>query len=191
MSSGDSTPFVFDTGPLCCFAQSGWFNILKEVIGDNPAIIPQAVLNELKLGAKKDSRIEAILDADWIKHHIQDSDAEILAYARYAKTLVTGQRNVGEASVLALAESMPAIAVIDDAAGRKAAKRAGVDCRPTLRLLCDAIDTGLLTLPLVSALADDLLATEYRLPFKPGEFGRWATEQGILAGNQKVMPPLR
>ncbi len=183
MSSGGPTPFVFDTGPLCCFAQSGWFSILKEIIGDQPAIIPHAVLNELKRGVQKDPRIEEILNAEWIEHHVGGSDAEILAYARYAKILVTGQRNVGEASVLTLADSMPAIAVIDDTAGRKAAKKAGVECRPTLRLLCDAIDKGLLTLPLVSALADDLLAIEYRLPFKPGEFERWATEQGILGGN--------
>ena len=45
-----------------------------------------------------------------------------------------------------------------------------------LALLCDAVDSGLLTVKLVSALADDLLATEYRLPFKPGRFEAWAIE---------------
>ncbi len=188
MSSGDSTPFVFDTGPLSHFAKSGWLSILKAIIGGQPAIIPHAVVEELKLGAQSDPRIEPILDAKWIKHHVQDTDAEILAFARYEGILVSGHRNVGEASVLALAETLPAIAVIDDAAGRKAAAGAGIECRPTLRLLCDAISTGLLTLALVSALADDLLATEYRLPFKPGEFERWAAEQGILEASQTVLP---
>ena len=52
--------------------------------------------------------------------------------------------------------------------------------RPTLALLCDAIREGLLTLPLVSALADDLLTSQYRLPFQPGGFERWAAENDLV-----------
>ena len=180
MSTGDSTPFVFDTGPLCHFAKAGWLGILKAVIGNQSAIIPDAVLDELKRGTQSDPRIQPILDAEWIQCHVLDTDAEIRAFSLYASILVSGNRNIGEASVLALAETLPGVAVIDDAAGRRAATAAQVECRPTLTLLCDAIREGLLTLPLVSALADDLLASEYRLPFKAGEFECWAAENDLL-----------
>ena len=52
--------------------------------------------------------------------------------------------------------------------------------RPTLALLCDAIRQDLLTVKLVSALADDLLASSYRLPFGPGDFERWVTDNGLV-----------
>ena len=56
----------------------------------------------------------------------------------------------------------------------------GVERRGTLGLLIEAIHADLLTVKLVSALADDLLATEYRLPFRPGRFEAWALENGLL-----------
>ena len=52
--------------------------------------------------------------------------------------------------------------------------------KPTLALLCEAIGKGLLTVSLVSALADDLSASQYRLPFRAGGFERWAKENGLF-----------
>ena len=175
-----AAPLVFDTGPLSHFATAGWLGVLKAVVGKRRAIIPGAVIAELKAGAQTDPKLQPILDAGWIEHHVLTTDAERQAFSRYSNTLVTRDRNVGEAAVLALAETLPAVAVIDDAAGRKAARNNDVALRPTLALLCDAIREGLLTLPLVGALADDLLATHYRLPFKPGGFERWATENDMF-----------
>jgi hypothetical protein len=63
-------------------------------------------------------------------------------------------------------------------AGNVAAQR-NVEVRRTLGLLCDAIRQGLLTVPLVSAVADDLLENSYRLPFGPGGFANWAQEEGL------------
>ncbi|WP_157491041.1 MULTISPECIES: hypothetical protein [Protofrankia] len=51
--------------------------------------------------------------------------------------------------------------------------------RPTLSLLCEAIRLELLTVKLVSALADDPLTGEYRLPFEAGGFEKWASENGL------------
>ncbi|GAA1912513.1 hypothetical protein GCM10009716_22890 [Streptomyces sodiiphilus] len=53
--------------------------------------------------------------------------------------------------------------------------------RRTLGLLCDAIREGLLTVPSVSAPADDLLASQYRLPFKHGGFAEWCEREGVFA----------
>jgi predicted nucleic acid-binding protein len=96
--------------------------------------------------------------------------------------LVAGDRNRGEAGVLALAATTGGTAIIDDLAARKAAKREGVQYRGTLGLMCEAIHSQLLTVALVSAIADDLLAGSYRMPFRPGGFAEWWAEQNDLAG---------
>ncbi|GII76070.1 hypothetical protein Sru01_10520 [Sphaerisporangium rufum] len=102
------------------------------------------------------------------------------AFADFSELLVVGGRNLGEAGVLALARTTGATAVIDDAAARRAADAYKVDYCPTLRLLCWSIRDGLLTVPLVAELADDLLSSRYHFPFRPGGFARWAEENGML-----------
>lgn len=171
---------VFDTGPLSHFARQNWLGVLKAVVGDRRALIPDVVVAELQDGAAQDSRIQAALDATWIERRELCTEAEILAFAKFSAFLVKNDRNRGEAGVLALASVVGGIAVIDDSAGRKTAERCGVRLRPTLALLCEAIRYGLLTMELVSALADDLLISEYRLPFGRGGFEAWAMESGLL-----------
>ena len=172
-------PFVFDTGPLAHFARAGWLGVLKSLVGQRSALIPMQVVAELQAAAREPS-IAAVLDAEWIERHELGTDAEPRSFASFAERLVSGERNLGESAVLAVAATMPAQAVIDDSAAHKAAQRAGVSSIRTLALLCDAIRRGLLTTSLVSNIADDLLVTEYRLPFEPGRFIPWAIAEGLL-----------
>ncbi len=171
---------IFDTGPLSHFAQQNWLGVLKAVVGPRTAMIPDIVVEELKEGARRDARLQEVLKADWIEHRELITDDEVTAFARFASFLVKGSRNRGEAAVLALAAEVDGVAVIDDGAARAVADAHGVAKRPTLALCCEAIHENLLTVKLVSSLADDLLASEYRLPFGPGGFERWATEQGMI-----------
>jgi len=171
---------VFDNGPLSHFARQGWLGVLKAVVGDRTVLIPDVVVAELQAGASLDSRIQSALDAPWIQRRELRSGEELIAFAKFSALLVKGERNRGEAGVLALASTLDAIAVVDDSAARKVADTHKIRLRPTLALLCEAIRAGLLTVRLVSALADDLLADEYRLPFAPGDFARWAREVGQL-----------
>lgn len=171
---------VFDTGPLSHFARQEWLGVLKAVVGDRQAIIPDVVIAELQRGATMDSRLQAVIEATWITRRTLDSPEEIQEFARFSALLVKGDRNIGEAGALALAVCEGGTIVIDDGAARKAAEDHGVPLKPTLALLCEAIRGGLLTVKLVSALADDLLADSYRLPFGPGDFARWARDQGQL-----------
>lgn len=171
---------VFDTSPLCHFAREGWLGVLKAVVGGRTAVMPDVVAEELRVGAARDSRVQAVLDASWIQERELRSEAEITAFSVFSELLVRGVRNRGEAGVLALASTSGGVAVVDDTAPRKAAKRHGIVVRPTLTLLCEAVRHGLLTVPLVSALADDLLIGKYRLPFAPGGFEKWAGENGLL-----------
>ena len=108
------------------------------------------------------------------------SAAEIGEFARFSALLVAGGRNIGEAGVLAYAKVHQCIAVVDDGAARKAAQAAGVTCRGTLGLLCEAVRKGQLTMTMVSALVDDLIEGEYRLPLPPGGFEKWARDNGQI-----------
>ena len=171
---------VFDTGPLSHFARARWLDVLRIVVGDRRAVVPAAVVAELQTGAHNDRRLQAVLDADWIERLELRAESELREFARFASRLVSGERNVGEAAVLALAATIPAQAVIDDNVAYNVGKRMGVSCTRTLALLCESIRKGLLTLEVVSNVADDLIATEYRLPFGPGEFAEWAIANELL-----------
>lgn len=172
---------VFDTGPLSHFARARWLEVLRIVVGDRRAIMPEAVAVELQSGAHNDRRLQAVLDADWIERRELRTESELREFARFAGRLVSGERNVGEAAVLALAATIPAQAVIDDHVAYNVGKRMGVSCTRTLALLCESIRKGLLTLDVVSSVADDLIATEYRLPFGPGEFAEWAITNELIS----------
>jgi predicted nucleic acid-binding protein len=170
---------IFDTGPLSHFARENWLGALKAVVGERTAVVPDVVVDELKRGLSSNSFVQAVLDASWIGRRDLQSVAEIERFAHYSSLLVAGDRNRGEAGVLALAATTGGTAVVDDLAGRKAAKRDGIPHTGTLGLLMQAIQSGLLTVALVSAIADDLLAGAYRLPFRPGGFAAWAEENGL------------
>jgi len=171
---------TFDTGPLSHFALNNWLGVLKAVVGERRALIPDVVVDEVSVGARRDSRLHEILDADWIEQRELVTDEEVTAFVKFSAFLVKGKRNRGEAGVLALAETLGAIAVVDDGAARRSADKNGIRKKPTLALLCEAIRSELLTVKLVSALADDLIATKYRLPFAPGEFETWARAEGMI-----------
>lgn len=180
MTFGHET-YVLDTGPLSHFARSQWFGVLKAVLHGGRVVIPDVVADELRNGVSQYPHLRVVLDADWIESVALDTEEQLKAFAFYTERLVGPDgRNAGECGVLALAETIPSsIAVVDDRVAVNAAKVRHVKVRRTLGLLCEAIHKELLTVPLVSALADDLLANDYRLPFHPGGFARWAEQQGL------------
>ncbi len=97
------TVFVFDTSPLAHFARQGWLGVLKAVVGNRTALVPDVVVDELQVGSSQDSRILAALDAPWLQRRELLSDDEVTAFATFSALLVKGGRNRGEAGVLALA----------------------------------------------------------------------------------------
>ncbi|WP_227993968.1 nucleotide-binding protein [Pseudactinotalea sp. HY160] len=135
---------------------------------------------ELHEGLHRYPHLQQVLEARWIRTEELRSTAELTSFADFAARLVVGTRNVGEASVLAYAAVHDCVAVVDDGAARKAAHDFDVKQRGTLGLLCEAIREGLLTVDVVSDIADHLLESEYRLPFGPGNFRAWARENGLV-----------
>ncbi|WP_245679542.1 hypothetical protein [Actinomadura hibisca] len=181
MSAKNDKVYVLDTGPLSHFARSQWLGALKAVLHESRVLIPDTVETELRSGVAQHSELQAVLDADWIEMTVIDTDEQLAAFSHYTRHLVgPARRNYGECGVLALAETTPnATAVLDDRVAKRLGEQRKVEVRGTLGLLCEAIRQGLLTVPLVSAVADDLLMNRYRLPFGPGGFARWAEENGL------------
>ena len=171
---------VFDTGPLSHFARADILGVLKSVVGPRHAVMPEAVVTELSQGVHLDYRIQAVLDADWMEHRAIETATEVDAFARFADLLVSGDDNIGDAAVLALAETMPARAVIDDWVACEIARKGRIAFCRSLNLLCEAVHSELLTLDFVSEIADELIRTNYRLPFGPGEFKAWTARQNLF-----------
>jgi predicted nucleic acid-binding protein len=174
--------YVLDTGPLSHFAHAQWLGVLKVVLKDHRVLIPDVVADELRNGTERHQHLRSVLEADWIETVSLETPSQLSAFVHYERRLVGPDgRNMGECGVLALAETLPdAVAVIDDRVAVEAARGRPVTLRRTLGLLCDAIHAGLLTVPLVSALADDLLEGQYRLPFRPGGFAEWCAREGLF-----------
>jgi predicted nucleic acid-binding protein len=175
-----SETVVFDGGPLSHFAEAGWLKILEAIAGDRTVVIPQLVDDELARATHAYPFLAQIRDAEWITVDRSDDIQFLVVQARYASRLASGMKNLGECGVLALAEVRGFTAVVDDRAAREVGREHGVPAIGTLTLLLQGIQMGLLTVPLVSRIADDLLTTEYRLPIPPGGFARWAEEQEWL-----------
>ncbi|WOI58827.1 hypothetical protein [Streptomyces fradiae] len=164
------------------FAKAQWLGVLKSVLKDHSVVIPDVVADELRTGAEQIHHLRSVLEAEWIRTVVLETPEQLAAFVHYESRLVgPDRRNIGECGVLALAETLPdAVAVVDDRVAVAAARGRPVTVRRTLGLLCDAIRGGLLTVPLVSALADDLLQGYYRLPFKQGGFAEWSTREGLF-----------
>jgi len=173
-----SGALVFDTGPLSHFAEAGWLKILAVLAEDRTVLIPEVVNAEIAAATHIHPFLGQIREADWIKVDRSDDVEFIVTQARYTQRLATGRTNLGECGVLALAEVRKHVAIIDDRVARNIGEEYGVQIKGTLALMCEGIQQGMLTVPLVSKIADDLLATEYRLPVRPGQFASWAAEQG-------------
>lgn len=174
--------YVLDTGPLSHFAKAQWLGVLKVVLKEHRVLIPDVVAEELRIGSEQYHHLRSVLEAKWIETVSLTTPSQLSAFVYYERRLVgPNGRNVGECGVLALAETLPdAVAVVDDRVAVEASRGRPVVIRRTLGLLCDAIRAGLLTVPLVSAVADDLLQGKYRLPFGPGGFADWADREGIF-----------
>ncbi|MCV7645383.1 nucleotide-binding protein [Micrococcus luteus] len=171
---------VFDTGPLRHFALQGWLGVLKYLSRDHGVIIPDTVEVELREQSQTDAALRLVLEADWITVDRSTDLAYLQEFARFESLLAAGGRNRGECGVLALGMARGHQLIIDDRVASNHARRAGLNCRGTLALLCDAIRDKKLTVAMVSDLADDLLTGEYRLPFEKGRFAQWADENGLI-----------
>lgn len=172
---------MFDTGPLRHFAAAGWLGPLRYLIGPNvPALVPRSVEREIYEAADYEPALRSLLDDGWLRVFRDEGLDYLAAYAAYENLLVEGRANRGECGVLAMGETFGCTVVLDDETPRLLAEKEGLTVVSTVQLLVNAVRERRLPFAAVEALADDLLATEYYLPFKPGEFRAHVLENGLI-----------
>jgi predicted nucleic acid-binding protein len=120
-------------------------------------------------------------DLGWLEEVRVDGLEVLRVFAAYSSVLGSGERDVGEAATLAWAEANGAIAVVDEAAGRRGAQKRGVEVHGTLWLVAGAVRAGELTEDHAVELVDALRASGGAwLPCDGRGFLAWAREQGLL-----------
>lgn len=109
-----------------------------------------------------------------------DSLAAMRLLFEYARVLGSGSRDVGEAATLSFAELRGAVAIIDEAAAKKAGTARGVAVHGTLWVVAEAFKATLLGEAETVALVNQLRAAEAWFPCDGAEFLAWAREKGLL-----------
>ena len=182
MATARTTAFVFDTGPLSCFARAGRMETLRAICGDSRCVVTEAVVEELRRGIDAHPSLGNVLDADWLDRVGVNSLPELGAFAEYARVIgVSRERDVGEAATLAWAEIHGAIAVVDDQAATNAGRRRKVETHGTLWFVVRGLKAGELAEPEAVRLVGDLLDTGVWFPFSSAEdFISWARSESLL-----------
>lgn len=73
------------------------------------------------------------------------------------------------------------IAIIDERAGTRAARRDGIDVHGTLWLIANGVKEGTLDRLVAERMVDELAATDMKLPVDGAGFFTWAYTEGLLA----------
>lgn len=183
MAEGEEV-YVFDTGPLSAFTNSGHLDLLAELVRSHAwkAEMPRQVQDELQRGIHSGVRNQRVLDASWLDVVELESDKEWEFFAHYYERLGTSKvdRNLGECAVLARAEANGATAVVDDKKARKHGKRRQVAMTGSLALVLEALRSSVLTSEEAEAVVNSLRHVGYRLPMDGQAFVRWAHENGLI-----------
>jgi predicted nucleic acid-binding protein len=171
---------VFDSAPLSCFARAKRLPLLEQLTRGYERVTTRAVLDEITDGVRDCPELQEALGLEWLQVQPVDGLDELRLFALYAGRLGAGKHDIGEASVLALAEANGAIAFTDDNAAVQIAKERGVRVQRSLALVALGVRRGMLSEGEALLLADELLRAGARFPFSPGEFIAWAKGQGLL-----------
>ena len=143
-----AAPVILNNTPLIAFWVLGRFDLLRDLYGE--VIIPRPLTRNS--GYEREDREAALVDAPWIK---------TVPLAHPQRALVYTGLDDGEAAVLALAEELNGIVVMDERKGRRYAGRLGLPLTGSLGLLLLAKERGLLKS--VDAAIDQLIAAGLHL----------------------------
>ena len=148
------TPIVADTGPLIALARAGRLDLLRRLY--RQVVIPPAVHRELAIGSGRPgaTALAGALAASWIS---------VQSVANQQVALELGQLlDLGEAEAIALVEQLDArFLLIDEAAGRKIARRRGVPVTGVAGVLLSAKASG--TVVAVRPIIEEISNAGYRL----------------------------
>jgi len=125
---------VVDSGPLIALSIMELLPVLNKLF--KKTVLPQAVLDECLHDVSKpqSESIQFALDKGWVTKKSISSTAESLLLAEIL--------DPGEAQAISLAKELDALALIDEKAGRKVARREKVQCIGSLFVLIKAKQGG-------------------------------------------------
>lgn len=131
-ASSGPLPRVVDASPLIGLAKVGRLGLLTA--GGRTVIVTDTVAQEVQAGAEDDPARRALAQG-W---------GERRAAAPVPPALAAWRLDAGEASVLALALTLGAVAVLDDGDGRRAARALGVLHTGTAGVVAEGKRQGLI-----------------------------------------------
>jgi len=173
---------VFDASPLVHFARADELKTLRLIVVDFECVTTKAVLGELRRGAERYPAIWQAMDLDWIEIVPCDELEELYLFGRYMNRIGNLERNAGEASVLAWAESHSAAAYVDDQVACNVGRSRGVRVHRTLQLVVEACRVGALPECKAQQLVQNLADTDARFPA--------AARDDLFGWARSLEPPL-
>lgn len=143
---------IADTSSIILLAKVGRLAILRELYGE--VYVPPAVAAELR--AKRDVASQEVERFIGMPGCIRPPENALLVQA------LSGDLGLGEAEAIALATEVPGgLLIMDDAEGRRAARRLVLGVRGLLGVLIEAKTRGLI--PQISPLLDQFIAEGFWL----------------------------
>ena len=126
---------IVNTSPLLYLHQVGYLELLQNLYG--MIIVPNAVVQELEVGARQGVNVPNINTLDWISIHSVQSISLIPTFIDLRK---------GEAEVIALGlENSASLLILDDQLGRRIANLYQLKSTGTLGFLVKAKQLGYLS----------------------------------------------
>jgi predicted nucleic acid-binding protein len=171
---------VFDTTCLSHFARADRLDVLGDLLAGTESLLPHVVREEIRAGSNDFPELARILDVEWLQVVALDNLDRLRRFTIWTGRVGAGTRNLGEASVLAVAEEFGAVALIDERDATQVGRSYGIDVHGTIWLLSGLCRDGKLTKVAAGNLLDDLAATGMRLPCTGADFPRYATANGLL-----------
>lgn len=180
LASASRPVLVLDTMCLVHFARADRLDVLPEFVVDWECWTTSVVMAEIREGVAEHPQLSAALELDWIDIAQLDTLQEIKYFLKWAERVGAGERHVGEASVLAVAELRRGIALTDDAGARRVGQAHGIEVHGTIWLLANACQNGKLTEGAAGNLVEALRSVGARLPCTGSEFPQFVRFHGLL-----------
>ena len=171
---------VFDTTCLSHFARADRLDVLGDLLRDAESFVPHVVREEIRDGCPEHPELAQILNLEWLRVAPLDSLDRLKRFTLWTGRVGAGDRNLGEAGVLAVAEELDATALIDDRDATRVGRSYGIDVHGTIWLLARACRDGKLTSVGAGNVVDALAATRMRLPCTGADFSSYAAANGLL-----------
>jgi predicted nucleic acid-binding protein len=172
----DPPAVVFDTMVLSHFSLADRLDVLRELHASEICYTTHVVREELRQRSTPVSETSL----EWLTIERLDALPTLKCFVKWTKRLGAGDRNLGEASVFAIAELRQAVALCDDQEAVGVARGHGLSVHGTIWMLSRACRDGKLTEVNVANLVDALIQTGMRLPCTGSEYSRWARKHRLL-----------